>query len=391
VSFVTFLGVACAVLAGLHYYIWARLVRDTRLPAPWRTGALLILIVLGAGLPSMIVLTRRFPAAAHLLAWPLYTWLGTTLLLFVLLAGADILKLLGRAWRWAASSGESVDWGRRTLIARGLGGAVTTGAAALTAVAVRSATGPVTVQRVPVILSRLPRALDGLTIVQLTDMHVGPTIGRAFVEEIVGKTNALSPDIIAITGDLVDGPVSSLRDATAPLANLRARHGVFFVTGNHEYYSGAPAWIAELTRLGIRCLRNERVSIGADESSFDLAGVDDRSGARFGHEGHGEDLPKALGGRDPARELVLLAHQPRSAFDAERFGVGLQLSGHTHGGQLWPFNFVIRLQQPFVAGLHRHGRAQIYVSRGAGYWGPPMRLGAPPEITEIVLRSNASG
>jgi predicted MPP superfamily phosphohydrolase len=249
----------------------------------------------------------------------------------------------------------------------------------------RSALGPVAVRRVPVTLSRLPRELDGTTLVQLTDIHLGPTIGRAFIEEIVARTNALNPDIIAITGDLVDGSVADLADAVAPLRALRARHGVFFVTGNHEYFSGAGPWISELSRLGIRCLRNERVSIGQGPASFELAGVDDRSGGRFGEAGHGEDLQKALAGVDPSRELVLLAHQPKSIFQAARFGVGLQVSGHTHGGQIWPFNFIVRLQQPFVAGLHRHGGAQIYVSRGTGYWGPPMRFGAPAEITQLVL------
>jgi len=387
VSFAVFIGIVVSVLGGLHYYIWARLVRDTHLPAPWATVAVTGLIALAAGVPIMTFLNRQFPAIARLAGWPLYTWLGTTFLLFVLLLGADVVRGLHRLWTMVVSSGATFDVERRTLMTRVLGGAVATSAAALTAVAVRAATGPVEVRRVPVVLPRLPRQLDGLTIAQISDVHVGPTIGRAFIEDIVTRTNALSPDVIAITGDLVDGSVAHLKDATAPLAALRARHGVFFVTGNHEYFSGAAAWIDELTRLGIRCLRNERVSIGEGAASFDLAGVDDRSGARFGEDGHGEDLPKALGDRDPTREVVLLAHQPKSVFDAERFQIGLQLSGHTHGGQIWPFNLLVRLQQPFVAGLHRHGSAQIYVSRGTGYWGPPMRLAAPAEITQIVLRS----
>jgi predicted MPP superfamily phosphohydrolase len=256
--------------------------------------------------------------------------------------------------------------------------------------AVRAATGPVAVRRLAVTLPRLPRRLDGLTVVQLTDIHLGPTIGRAFIESIVARTNALVPDVIAITGDLIDGTVAELADAVAPLAELRARHGVYFVTGNHEYFSGATPWIAELTRLGVRCLRNERVSIGDGDASFDLAGVDDHSGARSGEAGHGENLDKALANLDPAREVVLLAHQPRSVFAASRFGVGLQISGHTHGGQIWPFSYLVRLQQPFIAGLHQHRDTQIYVSRGTGYWGPPMRLGAPAEITQIVLRAPAT-
>jgi predicted MPP superfamily phosphohydrolase len=387
VGFVVLIAVVILVLVGLHAYVWARLIRDTRLPQPWTSLATAALVALAAGFPLMRLLARRIPAV-RALSWPLYTWLGVLFLLFVLLLSTDIARAAVWAWSRLRASGRlEIDLGRRTLVARAFAGAVTAGAAALTVAAVRAATGPVAVRRVAVTLPRLPRRLDGLTVVQLTDLHVGPTIGRAFIESIVARTNALEPDVIAITGDLIDGTVAELTDAVAPLAALRARHGVYFVTGNHEYFSGATPWIAELTRLGVRCLRNERVSIGQGDASFDLAGVDDHSGARSGEPGHGEDLAKALADLDPAREVVLLAHQPRSVFAAARFGVGLQISGHTHGGQIWPFSYLVRLQQPFIAGLHRHRETQIYVSRGTGYWGPPMRLGAPAEITQIVLQS----
>jgi predicted MPP superfamily phosphohydrolase len=244
----------------------------------------------------------------------------------------------------------------------------------------------VALKDVDVRLRRLPRSRDGTTIVQLTDVHVGPTIRRGFVETIVAQVNALAPDIIVITGDLVDGSVEELREHVAPLANLRARHGVFFVTGNHEYYSGVDAWCEELPRLGIRVLRNERVAIGKGADGFDLAGIDDAHAYQYGN-GHGADLERAVAGRDPRRELVLLAHQPKAVFDAEKHDVGLQLSGHTHGGQLWPWKYLVRLQQPVVAGLARFGETQVYVSSGTGYWGPPMRLAAPAEITRITLRA----
>jgi hypothetical protein len=235
------------------------------------------------------------------------------------------------------------------------------------------------------VIDRLAATASGTRIVQLTDVHVGPTIGKGFIEDVVKRANALEPDVIVITGDLVDGSVEELAEHVAPLGTLRARHGVYFVTGNHEYYSGADAWIAHLERLGIRVLRNEHVAIGG-EGGFDLAGIDDLSAHG---QGHGADLAKALLGRDAARACVLLAHQPRAIALANELGVDLQLSGHTHGGQMFPWNFAVRLQQPFVAGLHRLGRAQIYVSNGTGYWGPPMRLGAPAEITEIELVRSA--
>jgi predicted MPP superfamily phosphohydrolase len=267
---------------------------------------------------------------------------------------------------------------RRLLLQRLLGGAAAAVATGLGLYAYRQGTGRVAVKEVEVKLPKLPAALDGFVIAQLTDVHVGPTIGRAFIEEIVRTTNALRPDVVAITGDLVDGSVTELGESVAPLAELSPRHGTFFVTGNHEYYAGVDEWMAHLPSLGIKVLRNERVSIGG-EAGFDLAGIDDYH-AR-------PDLGRALAGRDASRALVLLAHQPKAVLEAAMHGVGLQLSGHTHGGQIWPWGYAVRLQQPYVAGLARHGDTTLYVSRGTGYWGPPMRLNAPAEITRITLRA----
>src|SRR5581483_11800399 len=268
---------------------------------------------------------------------------------------------------------------RRVMMARLFGGAVAAVAVGLGALA----------RDFEVTLDRLPRALDGTVIVQLTDVHVGPTIGRDFIEDLVAKSNALEPDLVCITGDLVDGSVARLREHVAPLAKLKAKRGVFFVTGNHEYYSGVSQWIDELGRLGVRVLRNQRVTIGEGADAFDLAGIDDHSSVDAA-PGHGPDLARALDGRDPSRECILLAHQPRAIHEAARLDVGLQLSGHTHGGQIWPWNYLVRLQQPYIVGFAREGRTQLYVSPGTGYWGPPMRLGSHGEITKIVLRSPVS-
>jgi predicted MPP superfamily phosphohydrolase len=209
------------------------------------------------------------------------------------------------------------------------------------------------------------------------------------VEHVVRESNQLAPDVIAIVGDVVDGTVEQLRPVLAPMTELRARHGVFFVTGNHEYYarSGARAWMDEIARMGIRVLRNERVAIGSKQASFDLAGVPDHGAARFPNDGPSENVAQALAGRDPSRAVVLLAHQPIAIHEATLHGVDLQLSGHTHGGQIWPWGALVRLQQPYIRGLHRIGETQLYVSCGTGFWGPPMRLGAPAEITEIILRA----
>jgi hypothetical protein len=246
----------------------------------------------------------------------------------------------------------------------------------------------VQVRDVKVPLAKLHKSAHGTTLVQLTDVHIGPTIGREFIADLVARVNALSADVVVITGDLVDGSVSQLREAVAPLGQIKARHGVYFVTGNHEYYAGAEQWITELGRLGIRVLRNERVTIGSGEAAFDLAGVDDYS-ARGQAPGHGPDLRAALADRDETRALVLLAHQPRAVWEASEHGVCLQLSGHTHGGQIWPFYYLVKLQQPFIRGLHKVGDTLLYVSCGTGYWGPPMRFRAPAEVTRIVLEAAA--
>lgn len=391
--FLIFIAVALAVLAGIHYYLWARLIRDPQLPPPWNGVLTLVLALLAVGTPTAMVLGRVVgrdrPGLQAAMLWPAYIWMGTMFLLFAAVFAADAAHVVVALARRIVG-GDHIDADRRTFIARLSATAIAVVVAGLGGAAVRSALRSVEVRRIRVRLDRLPLGQHGFTLVQLTDVHVGPTIGRAFIDDIVRRTNALQPDLIAITGDLVDGSVEQLRDAVAPLARLRARHGVFFVTGNHEYFSGAEPWLNELGRLGIRVLRNERVSIGEGEASFDLGGIDDHSAARYGGLEPVAAVSHALSGRDPKRELVLLAHQPKSLLEAARFGVGLQLSGHTHGGQIWPFKYLVRLQQPFVEGLHRRGDAQIYVSRGTGYWGPPMRLGAPAEITHVTLESGAA-
>jgi len=382
---VIFIAVVLLIIGGIHYYLWTRLVRDTHLPPPWPVLATAAIVLLASGMPIAVTLVRRHATSASLVVWPAYLWMGLMFLLFVGLATVDAGRLL--VWLARRTAGAvPVDEERRAAVARLSAAIVTAFSGGLAAVGVSAARGPIAVRRVDVSLPRLPAAHDGLRIVQITDIHVGPTIGRTFLADVVASINALDPDIVAITGDLVDGSVAELHDAVAPLADLRARHGAYFVTGNHEYYSGAEAWVAELARLGIRVLRNERVTIGQGADAFDLAGVDDHSAETHGGLPHRQAIERAFAGRDASRALVLLAHQPRAFTDAARLGVGLQLSGHTHGGQVWPFGLLVRLTQPFLAGLHRRGDSQIYVSRGTGYWGPPMRLGAPAEVTHLVLR-----
>ncbi len=269
---------------------------------------------------------------------------------------------------------------RRRFVARAVGGA----AAAVAVGTVGAGTygvlrGP-SVRRVQVPLAKLPRAAHGFRIAVVSDVHLGPVLGRAHAQRIVDTVNRTQPDLIAIVGDLVDGSVPDLGPSAEPLRELSARHGSFFVTGNHEYFSGAQQWIDHVRELGLTPLENARRAL----PHFDLAGVNDIQGEL---EGTGPDFQAALGDRDRTRAAVLLAHQPVVIHDAVRHGVDLQLSGHTHGGQLWPGNYLAELANPTVAGLERYGDTQLYVSRGAGAWGPPVRVGAPSDITVVELAS----
>ncbi|AJE85145.1 hypothetical protein SLNWT_4769 [Streptomyces albus] len=269
---------------------------------------------------------------------------------------------------------------RRLFVSRVVGGAAAAAAAATVGVGTYGVLSGPKVKRVTVPLAKLPRAAHGFRIAVVSDIHLGPILGRGFAEKVVETINSTQPDLIAVVGDLVDGSVKDLGPAAAPLRKLRARHGSFFVTGNHEYFSGAEQWVREVRELGLHPLENARVEIGA----FDLAGVNDVQGES---EGQGPDFTKALGDRDRSRAAVLLAHQPVVIHDAVRHGVDLQLSGHTHGGQLFPGNLVAGLANPTLAGLEEYGDTQLYVSRGAGAWGPPTRVGAPSDITVVELAS----
>jgi predicted MPP superfamily phosphohydrolase len=392
-SFGIFFVVALAIVGGMHYYIWTRLVRDTAVSEPWRRLLTVGIVAAAVAVPvAFVVMRARTGALADGFVFGAMLWMGVAFLLLTSLVVVDLGRLavsvLSSLADWLRHAPEApADPERRRLVARAVAGGAVLAAGGATAFAVSSALGDPEIHEVPVKLARLPRQLSCLTIAQITDLHVGRTIGEEEVRRVVDATNRLRPDVVAITGDLVDGSVRMLERSVAPLLDLTPRYGVFFVTGNHEYYSGAAAWVAQLGRMGIRVLRNERVEIGDPGASIDLAGIDDWRSAGM-VPGHGPDLPAALAGRDPDRSLVLLAHQHRGVEEAARAGVELQVSGHTHGGQIFPFTLATALVYPYLHGLYgvKDGNgAQIFVSRGTGYWGPPMRLGSPPEIARIVL------
>ncbi|NWF30903.1 metallophosphoesterase [Streptomyces sp. PKU-EA00015] len=448
-----------ALLAGAHWYVWRRLVRDTTVPGGTarRVGTAVLWVLPLLSLGALMSGRAGAPfAVQQVVAWPGFLWLAVLLyLVLALVAGEAVRPVLRRylarrapACGDAASAGAAAsgagrlatpaavspapagvlaeaeatvpagpagssgdgavatkalvppDTGdaasegtrtdaptsggalsRRLFVARVVGGAAATVALGTVGYGTYGVLRGPRVKRVTVPLAKLPRAAHGYRIAVVSDIHLGPILGRAHTQRIVDSINAAQPDLVAVVGDLVDGSVADLGPAAEPLAALRSRDGAFFVTGNHEYFSGADAWVDHVRELGLRPLRNERVEIAG---GFDLAGVDDVAGES---EGQGPDFAKALGDRDRSRAAVLLAHQPVVIHDAVEQGVDLQLSGHTHGGQLWPGNLVAGLANPTVAGLERYGDTQLYVSRGAGAWGPPVRVGASSDITVVELAS----
>lgn len=371
-----FLSVVTSILSLVHLYVWFRVIRNAALPPPWSRAATVALVTLCAAIPLMFLIRDSWPRTVVTpLSWIVYSWMGILFYLFVFSLMTDLARLTSHLTGLMPQ-----DPDRRHFLGRLFAGGIATAALATGVGGILHARG-FRIKTVEVTLDKLPRAASGYVIAQLTDIHIGPIINRSYIEDIVRETNALNPDLIVITGDLVDGSVDELRAHAAPLAELSAPDGVWFVTGNHEYYSGADPWIAHLQTLGIPTLRNERVDI---RGLFELAGVDDAKSLGMA-PGHGPDLDKALAGRDVAKPVVLLAHQPIAFPEAARAGVDLQLSGHVHGGQIVPFNWLVKLEQPYLDGLHREGASQLYVSPGTGFWGPPMRIGTTSEITRVVL------
>lgn len=383
-----FFLLAISIVTGLHGYVWLRLCSDTALPAPlfW-TGSALVVALYLLLLASFFAYRMLPTGSARWLKFPVYLWMGFAFYLSVGFALVDLSRLalhLVRALGLIGANPLASISGARVaaLSVLGIGTLIV-----LYGMFEALLPGRVRLRRLTLELPRLRGGADGesgFRIVQLSDLHIGPTLRERWLRAIVARVNALEPDLIVLTGDIVDGQVAHVARFAAGFAELRAEHGVYFCTGNHDVYSGIEAWSEELARLGLHPLRNERVAIG-EPPLFDLAGVDDFA-ARHRSEGGGPDFERALGGRDESRAVVLLAHQPPAISAAVAHGVDLQLSGHTHGGQLWPFHVFTRLQTAYRAGLYRVADSWLYVSRGTGFWGPPLRVFAPAEITELTLR-----
>ena len=375
----------------LHAWVGWRIAPALATMVAFPQGATLFWALLAASalLMPMGVAARRVStgSVATVLTWLGLICMGLFSSLFVLTLLRDALLVL--AWAVVMLAGvvgfSSLDVGHLQTLQAASAVAVPLLGLGATLWGFWSARRTARVVRVDVPIVGLPAALHGFTVAQISDIHVGPTIRQQYLARIVARVNALGADMVAITGDLVDGRVADLQRHVQPLSGLKSTHGTFFVTGNHEYYSGAHAWIDELRRLGLTVLMNEHVVLNHDTAALVLAGVADY-GAHHFDEAHRSDPARALvGAPADAPVRVLLAHQPRSAQAASSAGFDLQLSGHTHGGQFWPWNHFVKFQQPFTAGLNRVKNLWVYTNSGTGYWGPPKRFGVPSEITHLRL------
>jgi predicted MPP superfamily phosphohydrolase len=371
------LGIVVGLLGGLHYYIGARLIDGASLRGGGRLAAWAVIWLLLASVPLGLLSWRLFP---RWFARPLravgHLWIGLFGLALSSVAVTDAIRFLVNLL--GASASERLRFGEiqafTVLAIVGLAGAI----------GFRTARGPARVEQLRFPVKRLGSAFEGFRIVQISDLHITQNQNPRILARVIDQVNALQPDLVAITGDLIDGQVSDLRPYVAPLANLRSKEGVFFVTGNHEYYHGADAWSDEIRGLGIVVLHNEHRVLRRGAAGLVVAGITDYGGGHFlpRHESR-PDL--AFAGAPEEFPRILLAHQPRSAARVGGERVDLQLSGHTHGGQIFPFMFFVRLQQPVVSGLKKLYGVWVYTSRGTGYWGPPFRVGPTPEITQVEL------
>ena len=387
-----FWAVALLVLSPVYRYIGVRLVSESALPLAAAVLAWSLLALHMAMVPASFVTSRltRPSKAVDVFHWATYLGMGFLALVLPMLAVRDLAEV---AWRVLADpvaharvASAAISGDASALVATRLGNlAIIVVSLVATTSGVTAARRVARVKRVTVPIAGLPASLAGYRIVQITDVHVGPTIKGDYVRRIVDEVNALDPHLVVLTGDLVDGSVANLREHTRPLADVAARDGRFYVTGNHEYYSGAEAWVREVARLGFTPLVNEHRLLEIEGGARVLvAGVTDVHAGRA-VRGHRCDPEAALRDAPPADVTVFLAHQPNTARHAARLGAHLHVSGHTHGGQFFPWHLPVRLSTPYVAGLYRVGAMWLYVSRGTGYWGPPMRLGAPSEITLLEL------
>ena len=381
---------AIVMLSIIHGIVGIRIIPFLNLSHPVKIIVWSVIVILAA-LPIIPIILRSKGfenESVDIFSWAGYISLGFFVLTFLTVITKDIVYILiGLFTKIAAyfeNTIEPLDPSRRDFIQKMLSIGIITTTGASTLVGLYNARKGPTIMRSNIPLNKLGKNLNGLTIAQISDLHVGPTIKEGYVEGVVDQVNNLNPDVIAITGDLVDGSVKYLAKHVEPLKDLHANVGKYFVTGNHEYYSGVDRWLDKTDQLGLKNLIDSHDVIKRGSDSITIGGVTDYRSSTIKPD-HKSDANKAFYGAPKNIPKILLAHQPWSIFNAHDAGTDLQLSGHTHGGQFWPFTYAVRMANPYTAGLHDHNGTWIYVNRGTGYWGPPMRLGVNSEITLVTL------
>jgi len=399
-----FAVVICTIVMLVHFYVGRRLISPSGMKKPLRVAAWITLYIMAFLLLAGPVMDRIYtsppkPMWLNALIWVSFTQMGIMVLVFLGLLIKDLFRLGKKLYQFSngkfkkteAGEGEQtedINISRRTFMINGANLGIIGASTGLAGFGAGVAIGEPTIERVSIEVNNLPAGLEGMKIAQISDMHIGPTLKRDFTEMVVRTVNELKPDIIAVTGDLIDGYVDVLKHDTEPFKDLSAKYGTYYVTGNHEYYWGVRPWLKEVERLGMTVLSNESRIISTSNGDLLLAGVTDYESERFTPDEASSPL-KAISQNQhkKADYKILLAHQPRSCFEAAKVGFNLQLSGHTHGGQFVPWNYLVKLQQPFVEGLDLYKDLLVYTNRGTGYWGPPIRIGVPSEISLLTLVS----
>ena len=390
--YVIWMGIILTVyIIGISYLGW-RLISPFHLTSPYKQMAWAGLILMFMIPFSTFILVRVAENASDALSWIGYLSLGFLSFVIVSLFFRDIIYLSGfilqKIYTFFSASPELIDASKREFLVQTTNLGMLGIATALTTYGVYEARKKPGIVNVDIPIAKLPQEFDGFRIVQISDIHAGLTIKRDFIETIAEEVKSLSPDLIAFTGDMADGSVPHLKYDLEPLEHIYAPHGKFFITGNHEYYSGVEQWVTHARDMGYDVLMNEHRLVTRNGASFVLAGVTDYSGGGFS-PAHKSDPAKALNGAPKELAKILLAHQPRTLFHVNDLDLDLVLMGHTHGGQFFPWNLVATIGQPFIRGLNKYNnRTWAYVSKGTGYWGPPVRVGARSEITVLTLKKS---
>ena len=382
-----FFFIAIAILWLIHGYVaWRVIPTLGLLPSQALLGYILVfLLSLLPILPILLRFSGNETKMIDRISLLGYTSLGFFVLSFFIFILKDFFTQVMILFGYLFNSEQSIDDSKREFMKKGLTiGVIGISGTASTYGFYSSRKGPTVIDQ-DIFIESLPDQFDNFSIAQISDLHVGPTIKIKYVENVLKKIEHVNPDLIAVTGDLVDGSVKHLSKDLQPFKDMVASHGTFFVTGNHEYYSGVDPWLDETDRLGMTNLINENRLILKEGAQIALAGITDFRAHQM-KKGHRSDPAKALGTIDEDMVKVMLAHQPNSIHAVHEVGVDLQLSGHTHGGQFWPFTYPTKLANAYLAGHYDHDGTQIYVNRGTGYWGPPLRIGVPAEITLIRLK-----